>query len=33
LLRGAAGALVDHLPDVASVVKNIVATLEVLQAD
>jgi DNA-binding MarR family transcriptional regulator len=33
LLRTAAGALVDHLPDVASVVKNIVATLEVLQAD
>ena len=33
LLRTAAGALVDHLPDVSSLVKNIVATLEVLQAD
>ena len=33
LLRTAAGALADHLPNVASVVKNIVATLEVLQAD
>jgi DNA-binding MarR family transcriptional regulator len=33
LLGTAAGALVDHLPDVSSLVKNIVATLEVLQAD
>lgn len=33
LLRAAAGALVDHLPDVAGVVKSIVTTLEVLQAE
>jgi hypothetical protein len=30
LLRTAAGALVEHLPDVAGLVKNIVATLDVL---
>ena len=33
LLRTAAGALVDHLPDVSSIVKNFVASLVVLQAD
>ena len=33
LLRAAAGALVDHLPEAAGVVKSIVTTLEVLQAE
>jgi DNA-binding MarR family transcriptional regulator len=33
LLRTATGALVDHLPDAAGLVKSIVTTLEVLQAE
>lgn len=32
-VRAAAGALVDHLPDAASLVKEIVSLIETLQAD
>ena len=33
MLRTAAAALVDHLPDVVGLVKSIVALLDVLQAE